>query len=141
MEEIPITQQALELDWINEQYKQYRAEVDPVLKQYDAEITRREALLLASLPDGVDSMSTINAAGDKITFGRKHATQFRINNGMADEYYNWVYSNQRFDLMPRSMLQTGLEAEVKRTNQLPPGLYVHTESKFSFTKKRAAPTT
>lgn len=113
----------------------HKAEITPLTEGLEG----LEALILARLP--ADETSTkIPYNGGSVTVGRKVKTQFRINEGQSDLFYDYVKAENKTELLTRALKQTAIEEEVKLSGgQLPPGLYVHTEVALSMTEKKAPP--
>lgn len=107
-------------------------------KEIDDIIEGVEDLIKDSFPEGVDTQSVTFDDGAKGSVTKKLATQFRINEGQSTDFYDWAKANGRTDLLQKRILQTAMEAEVK-ANGLPPGAFVHTETKITMTVKRPAP--
>ncbi len=111
---------------------------DAAVAELDAIIEGIEELMMEAFPEGVDTQSVTLDDGSKATITRKVNSQFRINEGQSDAFYDWARANGRTDLLQRRISQAAMEVEV-RAGGLPPGIFVHTEPVIGMTVRRAAP--
>jgi len=111
---------------------------DAAIKEIEDIIEGIEELILDTFAEGVDKQSVTFEDGTSATITRKVNSQFRINEGQSDLFYQWVQDNGHAHLLQRRIKQDAIEAEVK-TNGLPPGVFVHTEVALGMTTRRAAP--
>jgi hypothetical protein len=60
--------------------------------------------------------------GTKVTIRRKVTTRYQPAAGKSPEFWAWCAAESRWDLVGRTVLQTGVVAYLNETGSLPPGV-------------------
>lgn len=95
--------------------------------------------LTRTLPEGVDSLTVPIVGGGKATVKRAITEQFSAETGKADDLWAWIQENQRFDLVGRTLLKSGVVAAIEKEGKFPPFIQKVKTVKTSVTFKSAAP--
>jgi hypothetical protein len=99
-----------------------------------------DELILDGIPQGVDSVAVHLSNGGRATARRVRSSQFRLEAGKSDEFFDWVAQTGSVGLLHRAITQSEMLAWVHaHDGNMPPAVYVHPVEKLSVLVQSPAP--